>query len=49
MCTVEGERLDINAGDRLRVLGTLRIIEHPAAVVNGMIVPAWSEVRITEG
>jgi DNA replicative helicase MCM subunit Mcm2 (Cdc46/Mcm family) len=47
---LKGNRLDdVNPGDRLKVRGVLRVIEHPPARVNGMMVPAWTEVRVTEG
>jgi hypothetical protein len=32
----------------ISVVGVLKVIDHPAAVVNGVKVPAWIEVRMTE-
>jgi hypothetical protein len=46
----KGNRLDAVAqGDRLKVKGVLRVVEHPPARVNGQVVPAWTEARVTEG
>jgi len=45
---LKGERLDVDIGDKLKVKGVIRVIEHPAAVVNGVKVPAWVEVRVSE-
>lgn len=39
--------LAIDRGDVVRVVGVLETIRHPAAVVNGVQVPAWDEVRVT--
>jgi hypothetical protein len=36
-----GKRLDVKLGERLTVRGTLRVIQHKADVVNGVIVSAW--------
>jgi hypothetical protein len=45
-----GNRLsDAGEGARLKVTGVLKVIEHPPTVVNGKMVPAWTEVRLTEG
>jgi hypothetical protein len=44
---IDGEHLDIDAGDEVIVTGTLRVIVHPACVVNGQLVPVWTEVRVT--
>ena len=35
-------------GDRLIVVGVLRVIRHAEAVVNGVRVGAWVELRIEE-
>jgi hypothetical protein len=44
------DRLNVVArGDRLRVKGVLRVIAHPPARVNVVVVPAWAEVRVTDG
>jgi hypothetical protein len=40
---------DVNQGDRLKVRGVLRVVEHPPARVNGQAAPAWTEVRVAEG
>jgi hypothetical protein len=33
---------------RVSVVGAIRVIDHAPAVVNGMIVPAWTELRVSE-
>ncbi|MCE9560680.1 MAG: hypothetical protein K8U57_01370 [Planctomycetes bacterium] len=43
-----GKRLDVKEGERVVVRGVLRVIHHRSDVVNGVIVPAWVEVRVTE-
>ncbi len=43
-----GRRLDVVEGERLTVRGKLRVIEHRGDVVNRVIVPVWSEVRVEE-
>jgi hypothetical protein len=43
----DGEHLDIDEGDEVIVVGTLRVIVHPAEVVGGVLVPVWTEVRVT--
>lgn len=46
---LKGDRLaDLGDGLRLKVTGRLRVIRHPAAVVEGMAVEKWVEVRIEE-
>ena len=40
---------DVAQGDRLKVKGVLRVIEHPPATVNGQVVPSWTEARVAEG
>lgn len=37
----------INLVPAVRMVGVLETIRHPAAVVNGVKVPGWSEVRVT--
>jgi len=43
-----GERLDVDEGDEITVAGTLRLIRHPAQVVNGIRVREWEEIRVEE-
>ncbi|VTU02460.1 unnamed protein product [Gemmataceae bacterium] len=43
-----GRRLDVREGERLVVRGRLDVIRHRADVVNGTVVPAWIEIRVTE-
>lgn len=43
-----GERLDVEEGDRVMVVGELRVIRHGAAVVNGRAVQGWVEIRVEE-
>jgi hypothetical protein len=31
------------------VVGKLRVIDHDAAVVNGLFAPAWVEIRVEKG
>ncbi len=45
---LKGKRLELQEGERVKVLGVLRVIDHKAAVVNGVFVPAWTEIRIEE-
>ena len=45
---LKGNRLDIREGDVLEVRGVLKVIDHEAATVEGVIVPAWSEVVVEE-
>lgn len=42
---LKGNRLhDVNEGDWLKV----RVIDHPAVVVNGVLVPRWAKVRVAK-
>jgi hypothetical protein len=43
-----GERYDIDHGDKITVRGTLRLIRHAEAKVNGVVVPAWTEIRVEQ-
>jgi len=43
-----GERHDIDLGDALTASGTLRVIEHAEAKVNGVTVPDAAEVRVEQ-
>ena len=45
---LRGKRLDIDEGKRVEVVGVLKVIDHGAAAVNGVIVPAWVELRVEE-
>ena|GEM_PF-4823595 len=46
---LRGNRLhDVGEGDRLKVRGVLHVINHPAVVVNGVLILRWVEVRVTE-
>jgi hypothetical protein len=45
---LRGRRLDIEEGQRVDVVGVLRVIDHAPVVVNGIIVPAWAERRVEE-
>jgi hypothetical protein len=47
---LKGNRLhDADLGAKVTVVGTLRVIRHPAATIGTMTVGAWTEVRIEEG
>lgn len=35
-------------GKRMKAVGTVRVIHHKEAAVNGVLVPAWDEVRFEE-
>lgn len=46
---LNGNRLDdTDEGEELRVSGRLEVLHHPTAVVNGVEVKAWVEIRLTE-
>ncbi|MDB5314067.1 MAG: hypothetical protein JWO38_8269 [Gemmataceae bacterium] len=45
---LRGERYDVDEGDKITVSGTLRVISHRAAVVNGVAVAGWTEIRVEE-
>lgn len=45
---VKGKRLDVGMGKRVVVRAAVRVAEHRAAVVNGVFVPGWVEVRAEE-
>lgn len=44
---LKGERYDAERTDLL-VTGTLHVLDHPARVIDGELVPAWTEIRIEE-
>ncbi|MBA4190813.1 MAG: hypothetical protein C0467_22735 [Planctomycetaceae bacterium] len=45
---LKGDRLAIEQGKRIIVVGTLRVIRHRACVVEGVAVPEWYEIRVAE-
>ncbi|HEY1188771.1 MAG TPA: hypothetical protein VGE74_14040 [Gemmata sp.] len=46
---LRGDRVrELRDGEPMTVRGTLRVIRHEAANVNGRLVPAWDEVRFEE-
>lgn len=46
---LKGNRLhDADLGARLTVLGTLRVVRHPAGMIGAMPQGAWTEIRIEE-
>jgi hypothetical protein len=45
---LRGERHDIDPGDVVTADGVLRVIEHDAATVNGVLVPGWIEIRVEQ-
>lgn len=45
---LKGNRFDIPEGNRVTVVGVLRVLDHPPAFVNRQFVPAWVEIRVEE-
>ncbi|AMV29308.1 hypothetical protein VT84_33240 [Gemmata sp. SH-PL17] len=45
---LNGHRYDLE-GTRITVTGKLWVIDHPGAFVEGVLVPAWTEIRVEEG
>jgi hypothetical protein len=45
---LKGNRLDIDTGRGVTVVGVLRVIDHGPYVVNRVLVPAWTEVRVQQ-
>jgi hypothetical protein len=43
-----GRRLDVE-GRRIVIVGTLRVIEHPARRIGQEVVLPWVEIRVEEG
>ena len=43
-----GKRFDIDDGDRVTIVGTLRVVHHGPATVNRVLVPAWTERTVWE-
>ena len=31
-------------GDKIRATGVIRVVTHPAALANGVVVPSWTEI-----
>ena len=46
---LEGRRFDIGEGERVTMVGMLRVIDHPPCVVNRQFVPGWVEIRVEVG
>jgi hypothetical protein len=46
---MRGQRYDVKAGERVRVVCVLRVIDYEPAFVGPVLVPAWTEVRVSEG
>jgi hypothetical protein len=45
---LKGNRLDLDMGERVRVVGVLKVYDRKADTVGGVFVPAWVEVRIRQ-
>ena len=46
---LRGQRMtELREGMRVRAVGVVRVIHHEAAVVNGVVVPKWDEIRFDE-
>ncbi len=45
---LNAERHDIDPGDKMTVVGVVRLLRHKESVVNGTKVPAWVEIRVVE-
>jgi hypothetical protein len=45
---LRGEHHDIDPGDKLTIACPLRAIRHKEAVVNGVTVPGWTEIRVEQ-
>ena len=43
-----GKRLDMEQGTRLVVAGEITVIRHRPARLDGMTVPGWTEIRVSE-
>jgi hypothetical protein len=44
---IRGERPKADGGERLTLIGHLRVVEHKAGFVAGQFVPGWFEIRVT--
>ena len=42
------KRLDIDEGQRVEVVGRVWVIDHGPAVMGGVFVPPWVELRVEE-
>src|SRR5437773_2066781 len=45
---LRGNRLDIQEGKRVTVIGVLRMLDHPPGVVNRVFVLGWVEIRVRQ-
>lgn len=45
---LKGNHLNIDMGERVKVIGILRVIDHPPSFVNRQLVPAWVEIRVQQ-
>lgn len=43
---VSGHRLNFDVGKKAAVVGRLQVLDHRADFVNGVLVPAWTEIRV---
>jgi hypothetical protein len=48
VAVLAGERLDVDVGERIEVRGVLLVIDHPPAVVSGVLIEGWAEIRVEE-
>jgi hypothetical protein len=49
VAVLRGTRYDVRAGELVRVVGVLEVIDHPAAFVGAVLVPPWVEIRVSGG
>ena len=45
---LRGRRFDVREGQRLEVMGRLRVTDWPAVFVGGVLVPGWVGVTVQE-
>ncbi len=45
---LKGKPFDIGEGERVTVVGVLRVIDHPPCVVNRQFVLGWTAIRVQE-
>lgn len=45
---LKGKRLDKEVGQRVTVIGKLRVIDHPPYFAGRELVPRWLEIRVEE-
>jgi hypothetical protein len=48
VAVLRGTRYDVRAGELVRVVGVLELIDHEPAFVGAVLVPAWTEIRVSE-